>query len=227
MILKNIGIYFLVIVSILGLASCNYNFENHDNDVTTSSEVITSISTSEKNHKKSSNIESSSNSVIQTEDLQLVTIYHFFNHYFDTYTQGEVQDFTGILEENDETLLFINFLEYQLYKQTKTNMCWKSYSFKLTDVNKKQDKNQSLISINCEVEFVLSDAEDESGAVIPYKFTLKETDDKWIITNIEEESGMPNFLETFRKQVNDLADKNKTREENIKEATQYLMDNYE
>ena len=65
-----------------------------------------------------------------------------------------------------------------------------------------------------------------SYAVILYNFTLTETDHEWIITKIEENSGMPNFLEAFRKQVDELADKNKTKQENINDATQFLIDNY-
>ncbi len=167
---------------------------------------------------------------IPTEDPQLVPIYQFFHKFYETYTKGAAQDFTEILVDNDNTFLFQNYLKYELYKQSKNQIRWTNYSFELSDIAKTQNKKGYSISVTCKIDntYILNDEECNSSGVVPYAFALEETDGTWLITSTEEaEHGLPNFLESFRKQIDELEDKNKTKQDNIVNATDNLMDTYE
>lgn len=235
MITKKKFAYILLIIIMFSISSCNSRAPVNTIDTSSVGEENKLDSFETKDQSLSSDIPSSStlsstDQVIPTDDPQLIPIYQFFNKYYDTYSKGSLQNFTGVLVDNDNTFLFQNYLKYELYRQTKNQIRWIEYNFNLSNINKTQKDKDVQITVTCEIDntYIVDDEKSNSSGVAPYTFTLNKSDDIWLITSIAEaEHGAPNFLENFRNQVDSLTDKNKTKRENILNATKHLMDTYE
>lgn len=231
MITKRKNSYIIIAMLIVCLSSC-YSETPIDKlgAVSSGTSYEAGLSNSQITNDQAGSSLLSAAQTIPTEDPQLVPVYQFFYKFYGTYSEGVVQNFAGILEDNENTFLFQNYLRYELYKQSKNKMRWVNYCFELSDIIKTQNEKGCFISVTCKIDntYVLDDEECSSSGVVPYAFVLEETDGTWLITSIEEaEHGLPNFLENFRKQIDALEDKNKTKRDNIANATDYLMDTYE
>lgn len=221
---------FCMVVCIMSLTACRVPSTPSDIGNTTSQEASTDTSTEASISQSQSMEESSSHTDMAAEAFEdileripnpsreerkqntitvkedcLVPAYRFFNLYYDTFMTLEVQDFEGVLAENENTDIMKNMLRYRI-AYDRVNEYWiRDYTYELSIDREVKSETEVILELYCQAELESSEGH-RPGERLPYQVHLELKDGSWSIASITSDTENANFYSGF---VNKLLDLNK------------------
>ena len=95
-------------------------------------------------------------------------------------------DFNNIIEDNDNTYLFKKLIETQIefYKVTNSGYSWYDYNIEHRSISLNNLKAEVTLNIHLKFQYKHSRDNIESASSTKYKFVLKKSNNKWVISDI-------------------------------------------
>lgn len=129
-------------------------------------------------------------------------INQFFNNSLESYKSLKLMDFNNIIEDNDNTYLFKKLIETQIefYKVTNSGYSWYDYNIEHRSISLSNLKAEVTLNMHLKFQYRHSRDNIESASSTKYKFVLKKSNNKWVISDISTD-----LLEfrLFKKSVED------------------------